>query len=170
MSELALDLNATEDDRLLQAEALVRAYCRWHIAPSRTEAVTLRGYGTRSLMLPSLYVTDVTAISDDGSALVLTTDYRWTTDGIVDRVDAYWGSGDIVVDYTHGYDDPPAEVTAVVQAIAQRAISNPGSLVRTQKGPFADTYSQTGSNQSLPIALLDAEKRVLAPYRLPLRP
>jgi hypothetical protein len=168
--ELASGLVATEADRLLQAEALVRSYCRWHIAPSRSETLTLRAEGMSSIMLPSLYVTAVSSITDDGTALVLSTDYRWFEDGIIDRVDAYWGSGDIVVAYSHGYDAPPADVTAVVQAVAQRAVQNPGSLVRTQKGPFADTYSQTSANQSLPVALLADEKAILNPYRLPLRP
>lgn len=167
--ELATGLVATEADRLLQAEALVRSYCRWHIAPSRTETLTLRGSGMTSVMLPSLYVTDVTAVVDDGATLVLTTDYLWFEDGILDRVDAYW-SDTVAVTFTHGYDEPPADVTAVVQSIAQRAVQNPGSLTRVTKGPFTDVYSQTGSNQSLPLALLDAEKAILSPYRLPLRP
>lgn len=168
--ELASGLVATEADRLLQAEALVRSYCHWHIAPSRTETLTLRAEGMTSIMLPSLYVTAVSSITDDGTALVLTTDYRWFEDGIIDRVDAYWGSGDVVVAFTHGYAAPPADVTAVVQAVAQRAVSNPGSLVRRQVGPFVDAYSQTGSNQALALALLPEEKAILSPYRLPLRP
>ena len=168
--ELASGLVATEADRLLQAEALVRSYCRWHIAPSRTETLTLRGAGLVSLMLPSLYVTDISSITDDGTALVLTTDYLWYEDGIINRVGAYWGTGDVVIAYTHGYTAPPADVTAVVQAVAQRAVNNPGSLVRRQVGPFVDAYSQTGSNQSLALALLPDEKTVLNPYRLPLRP
>lgn len=170
MSELAVDLTPTEDDRLLQAEAVVRSYCRWHIAPSRTETLTLRAEGMTSVMLPSLYVTEIASITDDGTDLVLSTDYRWYEDGIIDRVDAYWGSGDVVVVYTHGYSLPPDDVAGVVQAIAQRAVDNPRSLTRETKGPFTDVYSQTGANQSLALALLPEEKTILSPYRLPLRP
>lgn len=168
--ELAGGLVATEADRLLQAEALVRSYCRWHIAPSRTDTATVRAEGMASLMLPSLYVTDITSITDDGVALVLTTDYRWFADGIVDRVDALWGSGDVVIAFTHGYPDPPAEVTAVVQSVAQRAVDNPGSLVRQQVGQVSNIFSQNATSQALPLMLLDAEKAVLNAYRVPLMP
>jgi hypothetical protein len=169
-AELAATLTATEDDRLLQAEALVRSYCGWHIAPSRVDAVeTLRGYGAQPLLLASLNVTAVASVVDDGTTLAPTDDYTWQSNGVILRA-GFWGTGDVVVTYTHGYDDPPPEVTAVVQAVAQRAVSNPGSLVRVQKGPFADTYSQTGFNQSLPMALLDAEKSILDRYRIPPRP
>lgn len=167
-AELADTLTATEDERLEQAEALVRSYCGWHIAPSRSaETATVRGSDSALLFLPSLYVTEVTSVTRDGTLLAVDTDYVWNSAGIL-RVlgGGIWGDVDVVVVFTHGHDFPPAEVTAVVQALAQRAISNPGSLLRTQKGPFADTYSQTGSNQSLPIALLDAEKDVLNAYRL----
>lgn len=169
-AELATTLTVTEAERLLQAEALVRSYCGWHIAPSRADAVeTLRGYGGQPLLLRSLHVTAVTSVVDGGTTLALTDDYVWNANGVIMRV-GYWGTGDVVVTYTHGYDEPPADVTAIVQSVAQRAVNNPGSLVRKQVGPFGDTYSQTGFNQSLPIALLDAEKEILDHYRIPPRP
>ena len=58
-AELATSLAPTEADRLLQAEALVRGYCGWHIAPSRSETITVRTFGGTSVMLPSLLVTEV---------------------------------------------------------------------------------------------------------------
>ncbi len=60
----------------------------------------------------------------------------------------------------------PADVTAVVQAIAQRAIDNPGSLVREQEGPFARTYSSDEGAQVGTSVLLDSERAALAPYKL----
>jgi hypothetical protein len=169
MSELALDLAPSELDRLEQAEALVRAYCGWHIAPSREAEVTFKAATfADSLMLPSMYVTAVASVTEDGTALVDVDDYNWSSNGVLTRY--YWRTAPIVVTFTHGYDVPPAEVTAVVQAVAQRAVSNPGSLVRTQAGPFADTYSQTGFNQSIPMALLPAEREILNHYRIPPRP
>lgn len=164
--ELASGLASTEADRLLQAEALVRSYCGWHIAPSRADVVeTLRGTGSAPLLLQSLYVTAVSSIVDDGTALALTDDYLWNPNGTILRV-GYWSTGDVVVTYTHGYDEPPADITAVVQAVAQRAVDNPGSSVRRQVGQVSDTYSQTGFNQALPMALLDAEKEILDKYRI----
>lgn len=164
--ELASGLTSTEAERLLQAEALVRSYCRWHIAPSRAAVVvTLLGHGGRILLLGSLQVTAVASVTEDGIALT-SDDYTWQANGVLTR-EGRWAYGkDVVVTFTHGYAAPPPEVSAIVQSIASRAIQNPGSLVRTQDGPFADTFSQTGFNQSLPMALLDAERAVLAPYRI----
>lgn len=166
MTELAVSLTATDAERLEQAEALVRAYCGWHIAPSRVAAEeTLHGSGARAIFLRSLYVTELTSLVQDGTTLTFDDDYTWDANGAITPAGT-WGTGDLVVTYTHGYDEAPAEVTAIVQSIAQRAVQNPGSLVRRQVGPFGDTYSQTGFNQSLPLALLDAEKEVLDTYRI----
>lgn len=165
-AELATTLAPTEADRLMQAEALVRNFCGWHIAPERTETVTLRGNRGTALMLPSLLVTAISSVADGETDLTVEDDYTWSPAGVLTR-GGYWSTDVVTVEMTHGYEDPPAEVTAVVQAVAQRAVNNPSSLVRTQDGPFADTFSQTGFNQSLPIALLDAEKDVLRRYRIP---
>lgn len=166
-AELATSLASTEEERLEQAEALVRGFCGWHIASSRTETLSLRGPGyVNVLSLPSLYVTDVSTVTIDGTPLLLDSDYAWSTAGILTH-SGYWGSGDVEVTLTHGYEFPPAEVTAIVQAVAQRAIDNPGSLVRKQVGPFSDSYSTTGANQVSTLSLLDAEKEALRRYRIP---
>ena len=171
-AELATTLTATDEERLLQAEAAVRAYCGWHIAPVRTDdVVALDGPSSGYLLLPSLHVTAVASVVVDGEEVDPTT-YTWTRGGVLRRGTGYtWGAtpSGVTVTFTHGHDAPPPAVTAVVQAIAQRAVDNPRSLVRTQVGPFGDTYSQTGFNQSLPIAVLAAEKELLAPYALPKR-
>lgn len=168
-AELATSLETSEADRLLQAEALVRAYCGWHVAPSKPGTATLRATpGASVLLLPSLHVTAVT-VTVNGVELVAGTDYTWDEHGILK---SYWWSTayDVEIEFTHGYDTVPAEVAAIVQAAAVRAVANPGSLVRTQAGPFSETYSQSGINQVIPLTLLDAEKTVLDEYRIPGRP
>lgn len=166
-AELASTLTATEADRLEQAEGVVRGFCGWHIAPSRTETVLLRSRSGNTLLLPSLHVTAVSTVQDDSTALVVEDDYTWSPAGVLTRL-GYWGDNTIVaVGMTHGYEEVPPEVTGVVQAIAQRAVSNPGSAIRSQAGPFSEAYSQTGANQSIPLTLLDAEKDILRRYRIP---
>lgn len=168
--ELASGLTATEADRLSQAEALVRSYCRWHIAPSRTATLTLPAGEGVALILPTLMLTAVASVTVDGTALT-TDEFTWTEAGVLKRAtNIRWGSGSVVVAFTHGYDAAPADVTAVVQAVAQRAVDNPGSRPRSQVGPFADTYSQSGFNQAPAMGLLDAEKAILDAYRIPSRP
>lgn len=168
-AELAGFLAATEDDRLEQAEALVRSHCGWHIARSRTEMVTLDASGSAVQVLPSLHVTAVASVTDNG-VLIDPADYHWSEAGVLTRVGGWWGARKIVVEMTHGYDVIPLEVTGIVQAVAQRAFDNPGSRPREQGGPFSDTYSQSGLNQAPALALLDAEKATLARYKLPPRP
>lgn len=140
-AELADSLTATEEDRLLQAEATVRDYCGWHIAPSREETVTFAWPTGRRLMLPSLYVTAATVVVD-GIEQVLDTDYSVHRNGWLDRLPygARW-SGDVAAAIVHGYEIPPGAVTAAVQALAQNAIDNPGALSRKSTGPFTEVYA-----------------------------
>lgn len=169
-AELATTLTSTEAQRLEQAEALVRGFCGWHIAPSRVvTAGQIRGTGTPILLLPSLFVTAVDSVSDDGTPQVIEDDYTWSPAGVLTRP-GRWSTKLITITYTHGYTAVPPEVTAVVQAVAQRAVDNPGSLVRNVVGPFAPAYSATGANESAALALLDAEKAILSRYALPPRP
>lgn len=173
MPELATTLASTDDDRLDQAEGLVRAYCGWHIGPERTTTETLPTLGG-VLLLRSLHVTAVASVTLADDTVLDVADYEWTEAGAVRLLPGWatdwWYQRWATVEYTHGYAPPPAEVVGVVRAVAQRGVNNPGSLVRTQVGPFSDTYSQTGFNQSLPLALLDAEKQILDRYRIPPRP
>ena len=155
-AELATTLVATDADRLEQAEALVRAYCGWHIAPSRGGSETFDAIADNVLLLKSLHVTAVASVTENGTT-VDPSDYSWTEAGVLTRRCWSWATGPIVATFTHGYDVPPPEVAAVVQAVAQRAFDNPGSRPRAQAGPFADSYSQVGFNQAPALALLDAE-------------
>jgi hypothetical protein len=166
-AELATTLATTEADRLLQAEGVVRDYCGWHIAPLRAAEATLDGRGGYVITLPTLHLVDIVSITENGVAVNLE-EITWSENGVVER-SVQWDTkrGNIVVTFNHGHANVPPGVQAIVQSVAQRAVNNPGSLVRTQDGPFSDTYSQTGFNQSLPIALLDAEKAILDRYRIP---
>jgi hypothetical protein len=168
--ELVTTLAATEADRLLQAEAAVRAYCGWHIAPARTEVeLTLDGSGSTVLLLPTLKLTDLLSVTEEEEPVDLT-DVEWTEAGCLRR-ETPWTCKlrGVIVTIDHGHAAAPPEVTAVVQAIAQRAINNPGSLLSKTIGPFSETHSQTAGNQALPVTMLDAEKAILARYKLPPR-
>lgn len=167
-AELATSLAATEAERLEQAEALVRGFCGWHVAPLREDDVlTVDGTGSSILPLPSLKVVGISSIVEDGIAVDLST-VTWSASGWIKKRYGRWTCepGGVVIILDHGHETVPAEVTAIVQAIAQRGIDNPGSLVRTQDGPFSETFAQTGFNQTTPISLLDSEKLDLGPYRI----
>lgn len=182
MAELADTLAPTEADRLDQAEAWVRAYCRWHIAPERDEELHLDGPGGRVLVLPSLYVSAISEVTENGVILDPATDYEWSGSGYICRTGSTWASWEnpqaystyrgvgwwatgprsITVTLTHGYPDVPPDVTAVVQAVASRMAGNPSGLTQQTVGPFTEVY---GSSLLGPL-----EAGVLSGYRLPSRP
>ena len=171
MADLADSLVSTDDDRLDQAEGLVRDYCGWHIAPSRSTTVTLMGTGGRVLMLPTLYVTEVTTVTCDGVELD-PGDYFCTVAGVLTRLHGTWYEQVVVITFVHGYDEAPPAVMKVVQALAQRAVSNPtGATSYTiTKGPFTDSASFGGgssSSSSSSDALFGADLAILdGVYRL----
>lgn len=177
MAELADTLVLSEDDRLDQAEGLVRSYCRWHIAPSRSGVVYTTTQPTTSIILPSLHVTAITSVVDSDGNAYAATDYTFTEAGILIRgffddfqwCREWWPRGTVVT-FTHGYDVPPPEVTAVVQAIAQRAVDNPGSRTQLTDGPFSESYSLTGTGEAVSLSLLAGDRAALDPYRIPSRP
>lgn len=161
MPELATELAPADDDaRLEQAEAQVRSYCGWHIAPSRTEMVTLYpGFPVADLLLPSLYVTDVVSVTEAGVE-VDPTMYLWKQNGIICRLYGWpWGTQGVTVEFTHGYADVPADVTAAVQAVA--ALGSQGLLRSRTAGPFSETYASE-------LGGFDASR--LDHYRIPARP
>src|SRR5690349_17879952 len=108
MAELATSASATEEDRLNQAEAEVRGYCGWHVAPSVTEEVTVEGDGGSVLLLPSLRVTAVASVIDeDGNAV---TDWKVRRNGVLRRAGGWRCGVEYTVTLTHGYDQPPADL------------------------------------------------------------
>lgn len=136
--DLVDSLTPTDNDRLAQAQALVRGYCGWHIAGYREDTVTLPGTGGRLLVLPTLHLVEVISIEHDDTP-VESASFTASDAGVLTHT-GYWGTGQITVTFVHGYQYAPPEVTAVVQAVAQRGIDNPGALVRKTRGPFTDQY------------------------------
>lgn len=163
MPDLVLDATpADETDRLYQAEALVRSYCGWHIAPSRVETFTLDGSGSPLMVLPTLRLTAVTSVTNDGVVVDPAT-LEWSEAGAL-RLPCWgywtWKYRGVVVEATHGYDKAPFDLAGAVQAIASRASNNPGLASQT-RGPFSESYVQT---------FLEPERMVLDRYKLPPRP
>jgi hypothetical protein len=145
-----------------QAQSTIRAYCGWHVAPNITETVLLDGRGGSHLWLPSLHVTAVSSISNEGTVLT-TAEYDWSVSGYVElRNWALWSSRprQISVTFTHGYEDIPADLVGVAASIAARAGSSPAGIKRQSSGPFSAEYE---------VELLGDEKSTLGRYKLPPR-
>jgi hypothetical protein len=171
VAELATTLTpASDEDRLLQAEALVRAYCGWHIAPVRTHTVVVSSFDA-TLVLPTLRLVEVVSVVASDGTVLDPIDYRADPAGVITRNGAHvtpwgyhfgWGHawGDLTVTYRHGYDTPPADVTAVVQGLASRAKAGTTGLASRTMGPFSESYGAD---------LFGTDREVLARYRLPAR-
>jgi len=152
------------------ATGLVRGYCGWHIAPEVSETLIVDGSGTRELLLPSLHVTDVSWISNDGETVPLT-DVAWWHYGRLVRLVQYTDCGvwtakprGVEVDVTHGYADTPADVRAVIASVTARASVTPSGVVSESAGSVSITYTDAASG------LTTDELRVLDRYRIWNRP
>lgn len=159
-----------------QALAQVQAYCGWHVAPEVDETITLDGSGASALLLPSLHVVNITKVTEDGVELDPAY-YTWSEIGVVRRRHEYadaeaWRTSlarwtfsfrGVVVEYTHGFDELPADLLAVVEQLADRASAPTGNLASKTVGPFTETYRDDLGQIS------PGEASVLSRYKLPKR-
>lgn len=152
-------------DDLAAAEAIVRKYCGWHIAPVIREELILDGSGTASLFIKSLRVVSVTAAECDGTVLDPTT-LEWSEAGYL-RIPGVWPdklrSVKLTVD--HGFDEVP-DVASVVRSIAARASASPTGVVREQAGAVSISMSMVAPGVSGGVVLMDHERRMLDKYRI----
>lgn len=150
------------------AEAAVRAYCGWHIAPVKTETIKLDGTGTRTLFLPSLHVTDITALKVCGVVQDVT-NLEWSQNGFV-RAHRRWPDRlrAVEITFSHGFESAP-DVAEIVLAIADREVASPSGVVREQAGQVSVSYSQVAPGVAGGIALLAHEKAILDKYNVHLR-
>jgi hypothetical protein len=151
----------SDDDRLDQAEALVRDWCGWHIAPSKTETITVDGSGVDSLVLPTKYLTAVTSVTEDGVALTEGVNFRWSQAGVIYRID--WcrftrKRQAVVVEFSHGYASPPVAVQSAIADLATTMDTTDAGLIRNrQVGQVTEGYSPASTDPILSR---------LEPYRL----
>jgi len=150
---LALD-NASQE---------IRDDAGWSITQESGVVATLDGTGEPSLWLPTLYLTGVASVVEDGTALTVVTDFDWTSYGRLIRVGRWVDKPrSVVVTYTHGY--PPGSEklrTARSVCLSMAGESLHPVAIRQQS---IDDFSQTFEP---PSATIDAYHTKLAPYRLP---
>lgn len=151
----------------------VRAYCGWHIAPSVTETVTVDGSGMHIVFLPTLHLTGITSITNDSQAFDLTDadSWDWTTYGAVRLIEQVftWRMSGVTVEFTHGFEHCPYELTAVIAQTTQRAAQVPVSGGgRYMAGPYSIDYPDFSQNG--PIGFSASQIQILDRYRLPPRP
>lgn len=156
----------TEQDARARAEAEVRAFCGWHIAPEQTDELTVDGSGACVQPLPTLRLNTLDALVVDGDAADLG-GVEWSQAGFLRRAAAFPdGLRSVTATISHGYAAMPLDVQAVIDRLVERGVETIGALVQVGQVRYA-----TGSD-GLPAAatLTDLDRAVLDRYRLPPRP
>lgn len=153
-------------DDLAAAEAAVRSYCGWHVAPVIIEDVVLDGSGTASLFVKSLRLVNVLAASVDGVALDVSS-LEWSAAGFLRAPGKFPDKlRSVRLTIEHGFNDVP-DVVATVRSIAARATASPTGVVREQAGAVSLSMSLTAPGVSGGVVLMDHERRMLDRYRIP---
>lgn len=132
----------------------VRGFCGWHVAPEVTETLTVDGPGSGLLVLPTLRLVDVLSITDDGAAL---TDPEWSVTGMVRAYCWTWKFRGVVAEITHGFEQWPADLLAVMAEMASTTASLAGVKAVT-----------SGAHQvTFETSLRPSQRDVLGRYQLP---
>lgn len=164
MTSLPLDVPpaGVDESHWAAACSAIRRYCGWHIAPEVTATLTLDGPGGSLLRLPSMHVTDVLSVTNDGDAV---TDPEWSANGLIRGC---WTSKfrGVVVTFTHGYEVCPSEIYAVAAQMSQQASALSESVPANQltAGPF--TYQMPSSVLAGAVGLSGQHRGVLDRYKL----
>lgn len=168
------------------AQAAVVAYCGWDPTVQVTDqTVLLDGNGTSLLVLPSLHVTGVSAVTftDQWGSTTARTVAPTATPAVGDAptADVGWsengcliwngcdyggwpvGQRNIAVIYSGGYASIPADIQAVLDSISRRTGGPNLGAVSTRMGTAAVTFGQ----QLASGGLLLVETMVLDRYRIP---
>lgn len=131
------------------------------------DTVIVSGDGTRTLLLPEVPVTAVTALVDLTGPLEVPVDagtWEWSEHGVIRRVDTgRWARRYRAyrVTYDHGYAGAiPDVVTGVVLRMAARVIDNPEGIKQEGTG----RWSMTRAGESAGIGLLPADWLALEGY------
>ena len=159
-------LNRDDDETQRQLDAALAAarnYCGWHVSPVAVgEQITIDGTGTSVLVLPTLKVTDLTEVEEDGVTLELT-DLSWSERGLILKKSGHWWSPlfrAITVTFSHGYSSAPDFESVILSAIDRGAFSSDSSP--RVIGPFQ--YSDPGNADA--VLFTDSERAVLDRYAL----
>lgn len=147
---------------LNRALAAARRYCGWHVSPVLTQTIVIDGPGGLLLQLPTLNVTALTSVAEDGVAVTLS-GLEWSRTGQVRKLNnTGWTSkfGGLTVALSHGYDDvAAADFEQAVLSIADRMSDPSGEPISV--GPFRWGESKTETSG------FDAtELSILQHYRL----
>jgi hypothetical protein len=168
VEDLATDLQrnftaaetATASQALDIATQVIKTYTRQEIEETASDSIVLRRTYHPILLLPQVPVTVVTSVND-GTLLVVNTDYEFSEAGVLKRLHGTWRTNVTVV-YTHGYPTIPLDIRGVTLSIAARRFTGgpAGNVQGETLGPYRVEYGGTES-----VVLKQEEIDVLNRYR-----
>lgn len=185
-ARLGRELTPAEQERvealLGDASALVRSYTGQTFAHVEDDVVVLRAVGG-VIVLPQRPVTAVTRVEVIGGSEALPdfTTSDWLFDGIdsirigdggtiINLPEAWWDDdgypGTYRVTYSHGYQQVPGDVVAVVCGMVNRTLTAPtmaGGVTSETIGSYS--YRIESPGMGLAVALSDEDRKILARYR-----
>lgn len=147
---------------------VVREYCGWNVYPNETTTWTLDGSGTEVMLVPSLYLSAVTSVIEDGTELLEGAGFTWSEAGIIEKTCGRFTCKrrGVTVTAVTGFDSLPSIIEQVINDLDDRADVTPG--VYAQVGQVRLATSSDGS--PLGSGLTGAQRAVLDRYKLPPRP
>lgn len=151
------------------ATSAIQSYTGQHIELVTDEELTLDAPYGEAVFLPELPVTEISDVTLDGTALT-TDDYDFISTGVLYRNNARWwtsslsGRQKIVVTYTHGYEEIPADIKGVCLSLAARMMEGKNSYSVDSEGnpETASTIARAGIIGDF----TDEERAVMDRYRL----
>lgn len=158
------------------ANAAVRNYCGWHIAPALACTLTervLNGNGRIKragpdvlIQLPATFVSAASSVTVDGTPF---DDYDLAPNGILRLFDAGWMTRktQVVVTYTAGLSD--AMLDGLKELITGRvihALAQPYGVQSESAGGVSITYSASWAASASSTALPDDNRATLDAYRV----
>lgn len=148
------------------ANAAIRDYCGWHVAPVIEETVEVESDGSGVVFLPTLRIVDLVSVEVGGAARVVRRS-DWSRNGWL-RVHAGVGAP-VVVTMRHGFEATASLKTAALGLAAMGTQAPDGRMIARQRLGDRDVTYYTPTQMT--DVLTPGDPRVtLNRYRLPTRP
>lgn len=143
-----LDRDDAETARCLAAAlSAARRYCGWNVTEVVDDEVTLDGPAGSLLVLPTLHLTQLVSVVEDGVTLNLDDLYTSSRGLVRKRSGGTWSRhfGAITVVMTHGYADAPDFNAAILSAVDRISMGGAPRVI----GPFQ--YETDGTADELTV-------------------
>lgn len=140
----------------------IRNYCGWHVSPNVECTTNITAQGSY-IVLPSVLVTDVKSVTDNGVEL---TDYEYSRQGLVRGAKPFTSKLDgVKIIFNSGIDND-ATLKNITAQIVSNAIAAPAGVSRETAGEIEIRYNELGEGMSGGISLMERDRMLLAPYKL----